>query len=112
MAGSASLILAAKHPENFVYAASLILDVGFSQPVRRTVAVAGRYHADGRRRLSLLRHVGPPNDPAWAANDPTVNAAKLVGNQTRAWVYSGNGTPAEELGGKKLDASLLETPPG
>jgi diacylglycerol O-acyltransferase/trehalose O-mycolyltransferase len=51
---------------------------------------------------------GPPNDPACAANDPTVDAAKLVADQTRSWVYSGNGTPAEELGGKKLDASLLE----
>jgi diacylglycerol O-acyltransferase/trehalose O-mycolyltransferase len=51
---------------------------------------------------------GPPTDPAWAQNDPTVNVAKLVANQTRIWVYTGNGTPAEELGGKKLDASLLE----
>jgi diacylglycerol O-acyltransferase/trehalose O-mycolyltransferase len=43
-----------------------------------------------------------------AENDPTVNAAKLLANQTRIWVYSGNGRPAVELGGKKLDAGLLE----
>jgi S-formylglutathione hydrolase FrmB len=34
---------------------------------------------------------GAPYDPAWAQNDPRVNAAKLVTNNTRIWVYTGNG---------------------
>jgi diacylglycerol O-acyltransferase/trehalose O-mycolyltransferase len=41
---------------------------------------------------------GPPNDPAWARNDPTVNVARLVENGTRIYVYCGNGTPGELAG--------------
>ncbi len=37
---------------------------------------------------------GPPSDPAWARNDPTVNVAKLVANNTRLWIYCGNGASA------------------
>ena len=36
---------------------------------------------------------GPPGEPAWARNDPTVNVARLVANNTRIWIYCGNGTP-------------------
>ncbi len=105
MAGSASLILAAKHPENFSYASSMsgFLNLSAGQwPSLVSIAQlgAGGFHSDAMW--------GPPGDPAWARNDPTVNAAKLVANRTRVWVYSGNGTPAQELGGNKPAASLLE----
>ena len=36
---------------------------------------------------------GPPGDPAWARNDPTVQAGRLAANGTRIWIYCGNGTP-------------------
>ena len=36
---------------------------------------------------------GPPGDPAWARNDPTVQAGRLAANGTRLWIYCGNGTP-------------------
>ena len=35
---------------------------------------------------------GPPSDPAWARNDPTINVGKLVADNTRTWIYCGNGT--------------------
>ncbi|RFZ09574.1 Diacylglycerol acyltransferase/mycolyltransferase Ag85B precursor [Mycobacterium marinum] len=105
MAGSASLILAARHPSNFVYASSMSGFLNLSAgkwPSLVSVAQlgAGGFHSDAMW--------GPAEDPAWAQNDPTVNAAKLVANNTRIWVYSGNGTPSAELGGDKPGASLLE----
>ena len=44
--------------------------------------------------------MGPDRDPnsAWKRNDPMVNIATLVANNTRIWIYCGNGTPTE-LGG-------------
>ena len=38
---------------------------------------------------------GPPGDPAWARNDPTVQAGRLAANGTRIWIYCGNGTPTD-----------------
>ena len=38
---------------------------------------------------------GPPGDPAWARNDPTVNVSKLVAANTRIWIYCGNGAPTD-----------------
>ncbi len=38
---------------------------------------------------------GPPGDPAWARNDPTVQAGRLAANGTRLWIYCGNGTPTD-----------------
>ena len=38
--------------------------------------------------------VGPAEtDPAWKRNDPMVQIPALVANNTRLWVYCGNGTP-------------------
>lgn len=105
MAGSAALILAAKHPDKFIYAASMSGFLNLSAgkwPSLVSVAQlgAGGFHSDAMW--------GPPGDPAWALNDPTVNVAKLVANDTRIWVYSGNGAQTDLASGKKLDASLLE----
>ena len=105
MAGSAALILAAKHPENFSYAASMSGFLNLSAGQWPSLVGVAQLGAGGFHSAAMW---GPPSDPAWAQNDPTVNAARLVANGTRIWVYTGNGTPAEELGGKKLDASLLE----
>jgi diacylglycerol O-acyltransferase/trehalose O-mycolyltransferase len=38
---------------------------------------------------------GPSSDPAWKRNDPMVNMAQLVANNTRIWVYCGTGTPSD-----------------
>lgn len=51
---------------------------------------------------------GPPSDPAWQRNDPTVQIPTLVANNTRLWIYCGNGTPSE-MGGTALPAQLGES---
>jgi diacylglycerol O-acyltransferase/trehalose O-mycolyltransferase len=38
---------------------------------------------------------GPSSDPAWKRNDPMVNIQQLVANNTRIWVYCGNGTATD-----------------
>jgi diacylglycerol O-acyltransferase/trehalose O-mycolyltransferase len=53
--------------------------------------------------------VGPTGSPdnAWQRNDPMVQIPKIVANNTRIWVYCGNGKP-NELGGGDLPATFLE----
>ncbi|CAM3115082.1 Antigen 85-C [Mycobacterium intermedium] len=104
MSGSAALILAANHPQNFSYAASMSGFLNLSAGQWPTLVSAAQMGAGGYRSDAMW---GPPGDPAWAANDPTVNAKKLVANNTRIWVYTGNGGEADL--GTKLDATLLES---
>ncbi|WP_275580677.1 esterase family protein [Mycobacterium riyadhense] len=104
MSGSAALILAANHPENFSYAASMSGFLNLSAGQWPSLVSAAQLGAGGFRSDAMW---GPPTDPAWAANDPTVNAAKLVANNTRIWVYTGNGGDSDL--GTKLDATLLES---
>jgi diacylglycerol O-acyltransferase/trehalose O-mycolyltransferase len=106
MAGSASLTLAIYHPEQFIYAASLS---GFLNPsegswpflINVSMGDAGGYKANDMW--------GPTEDPnsAWKRNDPMVNIQQLVNNNTRIWIYCGNGTPSD-LGGNNLPAKFLE----
>ncbi|MEH3140517.1 MAG: alpha/beta hydrolase family protein [Mycobacterium kyogaense] len=105
MAGSASLVLAAHHPSQFTYAGSMS---GFLNPsegwwpglINISMGDAGGYKANDMW--------GPAEtDPAWKYNDPMVQIPNLVSNNTRIWVYCGNGTP-NELGGGDLPATFLE----
>ncbi|HLS00285.1 esterase family protein [Mycolicibacillus parakoreensis] len=104
MAGGSALTLAAYHPEQFPYAASLS---GFLNPsegwwptlIGLAMSDAGGYSANDMW--------GPTSDPAWQRNDPMVQIPRLVHNNTRVWVYCGNGTP-NELGGNDLPAKFLE----
>jgi diacylglycerol O-acyltransferase/trehalose O-mycolyltransferase len=50
---------------------------------------------------------GPPGDPAWRRNDPMLQIPRLVENNTRIWLYCGNGRPGE-LGGAGLPQEFLE----
>ena len=97
MGGSASLVLAIYHPAQFVYAGSLSgfpnLSAGeWPSYVNDSMNNAGGFKSDDMW--------GPPSDPAWKRNDPSVNVDKLVANNTRIWVYCGDGTPSE------LDAQI------
>ena len=90
MAGSAALTLAIYHPSQFQYAASLSGFLNLSEGwwpmlVGMSMGDAGGYKADDMW--------GPSSDPAWKRNDPMVNIGQLVANNTRIWVYCGNGTP-------------------
>ena len=108
MAGSASMNLAIYHPQQFIYAASLS---GFLNPsegwwpmlIGLSMGDAGGYKAEDMW--------GPSSDPAWKRNDPMVNMKQLVANNTRLWVYCGNGNPAEvggQVAGNNIPAKFLE----
>jgi diacylglycerol O-acyltransferase/trehalose O-mycolyltransferase len=90
MGGSSALILAAYHPRQFVFAGSLSGFLNLSaQPGQVGIAMAwnGGFHPEAMW--------GPPGDPAWARNDPTVQAGRLAADGTRLWIYCGNGTPTD-----------------
>jgi diacylglycerol O-acyltransferase / trehalose O-mycolyltransferase len=92
MGGSSALILAAFHPAQFIYAGSLSGFLNLSQGqwpgmVRVAMQWNGGFDPDAMW--------GPPGDPAWARNDPTIQVGRLVANGTRLWIYCGNGTPTD-----------------
>ncbi|ORW73906.1 diacylglycerol acyltransferase/mycolyltransferase Ag85C [Mycobacterium saskatchewanense] len=104
MSGGSALILAAYYPQQFPYAASLS---GFLNPsdgwwptlIGLAMNDSGGYNANAMW--------GPSSDPAWKRNDPMVQIPRLVQNNTRVWVYCGNGTPSD-LGGDNMPAKFLE----
>jgi diacylglycerol O-acyltransferase / trehalose O-mycolyltransferase len=109
MAGSAAFVLAIYHPEQFPYAASLSGFLNLSEGwwpmlVGMSMGDAGGYKTDDMW--------GPSSDPAWKRNDPMVNMDKLVANNTRMWVYCGNGKPSDldagTSGGNLFNAKFLE----
>ena len=110
MSGGAALILAAYHPQQFVYAASLS---GFLNPsavlmqqaIRVAMLDAGGYNVDNMW--------GAPWDPAWKRNDPVKQAATLARNGTRLWIYCAPGgqTDLDQAAdpGVALSATSLES---
>lgn len=106
MAGSASMILSVYHPNLFPYAGSMS---GFLNPsegwwpflISISMGDAGGFNAD-----DMWGKTEDPNS-AWKRNDPMVQIPKLVANNTRLWVYCGNGQP-NELGAGDLPATFLE----
>jgi diacylglycerol O-acyltransferase/trehalose O-mycolyltransferase len=88
MGGSAALVLAAHHPQQFAYAGSVSGFLNLSAP-----------NWPGQVRLAMMWNGGfdpaamwgAPGDPAWARNDPTIQAPLLAANGTRIWVYCGDG---------------------
>jgi diacylglycerol O-acyltransferase/trehalose O-mycolyltransferase len=92
MGGSSALVLAAYQPQQFSYAGSLSGFLNLSQgqwPGMVSIAMNWNGGFDPNAMW------GPPGDSAWARNDPTINVARLVANNTRIWVYCGNGTPTD-----------------
>src|SRR6201996_3491845 len=104
MAGSSALILAAYHPNQFVYAGSLSALLDPSQGMGPSLIGLAMGDAGGYKTADMW---GPKEDPAWQRNDPSFQVGKLVANNTRIWVYCGNGKPSE-LGGDNLPAKFLE----
>jgi len=106
MAGSSAMTLAIWHPEQFIYAGSMSGFLNSSEGwwpflINVSMGDAGGYKAD-----DMWGSTGDPNN-AWQRNDPMVNIGKLVANNTRLWVYCGNGNPSE-LGGDNVPAKFLE----
>src|ERR1700759_3458839 len=104
MAGSSALILAAYHPDQFIYAGSLSALLEPSQGMGPSLIGLSMGDAGGYKTKDMW---GPSSDPAWARNDPSLQVGKLVANNTRIWVYCGNGKPSD-LGGDNLPAKFLE----
>ncbi|BAX92817.1 esterase family protein [Mycobacterium shigaense] len=103
MAGASAMNLAIYHPAQFIYASSLS---GYLSPSTGQGWIGlAMGDAGGYKKEDMW---GPDNDPAWQRNDPLVNVGQLVANNTRLWVYCGNGTP-NELGGANLPATFLES---
>jgi diacylglycerol O-acyltransferase / trehalose O-mycolyltransferase len=106
MAGNSAMILAVYHPDLYVYAGSLSAFLNPSEGswpflINMAMGDAGGYKANDMW--------GPTEDPnsAWKRNDPMIQIPALVANNTRLWVYCGNGKP-NELGGGDLPATFLE----
>jgi diacylglycerol O-acyltransferase/trehalose O-mycolyltransferase len=88
MSGGAALILAAYHPAQFAYAASLsgVLNpsaADTAQSIRVAMLDAGGYNVDNMW--------GPPWDPSWKRNDPLAQVSRIVANGTRLWIYCAPG---------------------
>ncbi|TXH17518.1 MAG: esterase family protein [Mycobacterium sp.] len=106
MAGSAAMTLAIYHPQQFIYAGSMSGFLNLSEGwwpflVNISMGDAGGYKAD-----DMWGSTGDPNN-AWKRNDPFVNIGTLVANNTRLWVYCGDGNPSD-LGGDNVPAKFLE----
>ena len=106
MAGSAALTLAIWHPEQFPYAASLSGFLNLSEGWWPMLVNISMGDAGGFKANDMWGPTGSP-DNAWQRNDPMVQIPKIVANNTRIWVYCGNGKP-NELGGGDLPATFLE----
>jgi diacylglycerol O-acyltransferase / trehalose O-mycolyltransferase len=104
MSGGSSLILAAYYPQQFPYAASLSGFLNPSEGWWPTLIGLAMNDAGGYNANSMW---GPSTDPAWKRNDPMLQIPRLVANNTRVWVYCGNGNPGD-LGGDNVPAKMLE----
>jgi diacylglycerol O-acyltransferase/trehalose O-mycolyltransferase len=92
MGGSSALTLAAHHPQQFIYAGSLSGFLNLSQGQwPGMVGVAMNWNGG----FSPDAMWGPQGDPAWTRNDPTFNVGALARNNTRLWIYCGNGTAGD-----------------
>ncbi|WP_156425363.1 MULTISPECIES: alpha/beta hydrolase family protein [unclassified Mycobacterium] len=109
MAGSAALTLAIYHPQQFQYAASLSGFLNLSEGWWPMLVGLAMGDAGGYKSEAMW---GPSSDPAWKRNDPMVNIDKLVANNTRIWIYAGDGTPTDLdagiSGGNLFNAKFLE----
>jgi diacylglycerol O-acyltransferase / trehalose O-mycolyltransferase len=109
MAGSASLTLAIYHPQQFPYAASLSGFLNLSEGWWPMLVGLSMGDAGGFKTADMW---GPSSDPAWKRNDPMVNIQKLINNNTRIWVYCGNGNPSDldagTSSGNLFNAKFLE----
>jgi diacylglycerol O-acyltransferase / trehalose O-mycolyltransferase len=104
MSGNSALIFAAYYPQQFPYAASLS---GFLNPSEGWWPTLIGFAMNDAGHYNATSMWGPTSDPAWKRNDPMVQIPRLVQNNTRIWVYCGNGTPSE-LGGDNVPAKFLE----
>ncbi|WP_046317678.1 alpha/beta hydrolase family protein [Mycobacterium sp. UM_Kg1] len=105
MSGSSALTLAAYHPQQFAYAGSLSALLTPSSGNGPTLIGMAMNDEGGFNPQDMW---GPSGSAGWQRNDPTVQAGRLAGNNTRLWIYSGNGTPSEIIGEGSLPGQVIE----
>lgn len=104
MSGSSALILAAYHPQQFAYAGSLSAYLTPSSGQGPMLIGMSMNDEGGFNPQDMW---GPDGGPGWQRHDPTVQAGRLAGDNTRLWVYSGNGTPSE-IGQGSIPGQVIE----
>lgn len=104
MSGSSAMILAANHPQQFSYAASLS---AYMTPSSGNGPLLIKLAMNDEGGFNPEDMWGPSGGAGWQRHDPTVQAGRLAGNNTRLWVYSGNGTPSE-IGQGSLPGQVIE----
>ncbi len=110
MGGSAALVMAAYHPDQFRYAASYSGYLNISAPGMREALRLALLDAGGFNIDSMW---GPPWSELWLRNDPFVFAPLLRADNTRLWIASGNGQPtARDTVNSPLDAFNLTNAAG
>ena len=111
MAGSAALTLAVWHPEQFPYAASLSGFLNLSEGWWPMLVGMAMGDAGGFSPDDMWGKTEDPNS-AWKRNDPMVNIDRLVANNTRIWIYCGDGKPSDldagTSAGNLFNAKFLE----
>lgn len=95
MSGSTALIYVADHPDKFRYAGSLYGFLNLSDSFWPSMVGLAMNDSGGFNPGAMW---GPPGDPAWARNDPTVNVGRIASSGARLWVYCGTGTPDDLAG--------------
>ncbi|WJR34203.1 alpha/beta hydrolase family protein [Mycobacteroides immunogenum] len=86
MAGPSAVTLSIYHPQQFIYAGALSSPLHPSAAkwqISVSMADAGGFNSEDMW--------GPDSDPAWVRNDPFLNIDKIIANNTRLWIYCGNG---------------------
>src|SRR6202051_3038210 len=104
MGGAAAMILTAYHPNNSIYAGSLSGWLSPSDGMSPTLIGMAMNDSGGFTADAMWASC---SDPARQGTDPSVQIPLLVSNNTRLWVYCGNGTPSE-LGHGDVPAVFLE----
>ena len=111
MAGSAALTLAVWHPQQFPYAASLSGFLNLSEGWWPMMVGMAMGDAGGFKPDDMWGKTGDPNS-AWKRNDPMVNIKTLIANNTRIWIYCGDGKQSDlDAGasrGNLFNAKFLE----
>ncbi|GAD85904.1 alpha/beta hydrolase [Nocardia asteroides] len=108
MGGSAALALAAHHPNQFSYAASLSGYLTPSAPGMRGAIAAAMAKAGG---YNIACMISSPTSDKWERMDPMFLAPDLIKNGTRVWVSAATGVPTEagEPSKAAAEGSALET---
>ncbi|SON58690.1 Diacylglycerol acyltransferase/mycolyltransferase Ag85B [Mycobacterium simulans] len=110
MSGSSALILAAYHPQQFAYAGALS---AYMTPSSGNGPMLLRLSMGDEGGFNPADMWGPDGGAGWQRHDPTVQAGRLAANNTRLWIYSGNGTPSEigqgSLPGQVIEQIILES---